>query len=155
MGTKTFISQSPNETRQWAQALARKLKPGSIICLHGDLGSGKTTFVKGLASALGINEESVHSPTFVLMNIYDGKKKIYHFDLYRLKATTDILQLGYEEFLYGQGIAVIEWADKLKELYPSEYLQITLEHGGENTRKIHALGVGEKYKKILGSRERS
>jgi len=138
------MSNNPQETIDLARKIAKHLKKGSIICLHGELGSGKTTFVKGLAQALGIQKE-VQSPTFVLMNIYEGKMKLYHVDLYRLEDIKEIERIGYEEFLFGDGLAVVEWADKLKELYPSECLTVTLHHAGEEKREVCIKAKGKKY----------
>jgi tRNA threonylcarbamoyladenosine biosynthesis protein TsaE len=92
-----FLSKSPEETRSIAEKLSKEIKPGTILCLFGDLGAGKTTFVQGLAKGLKVKKsETVQSPTFVVMNIYHGKLPIYHFDLYRLKDMQQIALLGYE-----------------------------------------------------------
>ena len=95
----------------------QKLSRGSIVCLFGELGAGKTTFVKGLASgAAGTNPVQICSPTFVYLNIYQGRQTIYHFDLYRLKNEQDFVLLGFEEFLYGDGISVIEWPERISSI---------------------------------------
>lgn len=145
MDTFKYISNSEQETGLFARKLAGLLKPGSILCLHGDLGAGKTTFTKGLAEGLKIKPEKVHSPTFTLLNIYEGKVPLYHFDLYRMDDIKEILNIGYEEFLYGDGIAVIEWADKLKELLPPEFLKIEFKHEGEDKRSIAVSAQGKTY----------
>jgi tRNA threonylcarbamoyladenosine biosynthesis protein TsaE len=145
----SLTSKSPGETTSLARVLARELRPGSIVCLHGDLGAGKTTFVKGMAASLGIDKEAVTSPTFVLMNIYEGKRSLYHFDLYRLEDPKEIQGIGYEEFFYGEGISVIEWADKLKELYPTECLKIELRHKDAHTREIFFSAAGQKHGQML------
>jgi len=129
--------------------IAKHLKPGDIVCLFGALGSGKTTLVKGLARGLKIRENMIHSPTFVLLNEYQGRVPLYHFDLYRLEQLTEILSLGYEEFFYGQGIAVVEWAEKLGRLLPTEYLKIELFHKRLNNRVIKIAGQGTHFKGIL------
>ncbi len=129
--------------------IASLLKPGDVIGLFGNLGSGKTTFVKGLAHGLKVKAAKVHSPTFVLLNIYNGRLPVYHFDLYRLDDEQAIGELGYEEFLYGDGVAVVEWAEKLKKLMPAEYLKIEFVHKGEDKRLIRMQGYGKRYKELL------
>ena len=154
-----LTSKSPQETLDLARTIAKSLKKGSIVCLHGDLGAGKTTFVKGMVKAFGFDADRVTSPTFVLMNIYEGKLPVYHFDLYRLEKPTDMLQIGYDEFLYGEGISVIEWAERLKELYPKEYLRIELRHKATQEREIILTTSGRIYedviRKVGNARERS
>lgn len=130
------LSKSPQETIKLGQNLAQRLKKGDIICLSGDLGSGKTTFVKGLAKGFKISHKRVNSPTFVLMNIYQGKIPIYHFDLYRLETVKQIEGIGCEEFFYGQGVSVIEWAEKLGTLMPERCIRIEFKHGKNNQRLI-------------------
>lgn len=144
-----YKSNSAEETLSLAKHLAKYLKPGDILCLYGDLGSGKTTFTKGLAEGLKIKKEKVHSPTFTLLNIYEGKRPLYHFDLYRMDDIKEILNIGYEEFVYGDGIAVIEWADKLKELLPEEYLKIEFKHKGDDQRSLALSAQGSGYEALL------
>lgn len=147
---KEIISQSVKQTNALGQSLGKLCRGGEILCLIGNLGSGKTTFVKGLAEGLKIKADQVHSPTFILMDHHKGKLMLYHFDLYRLEKLEEIERLGYEEFFYSDGVCVIEWADKLGMLMPLEYLEIKLEHAGEDKRKIQFRAVGEKYKAMLG-----
>ncbi len=130
-----IITNSAIETKKFAGNFAKKLKKGDILCLVGGLGAGKTTFIQGLAKGLGIKED-VSSPTFVLLNRYKGKLPLYHFDLYRLDNTDEIRNLGYEEFFYGDGITVVEWAEKLKELMPKKYIEIKFKILGKNKREI-------------------
>ncbi len=146
----TVTSHSEEETWALAKHLAGHLKAGDIVCLYGDLGSGKTTFTKGLAQGLKIKMNKVHSPTFTLMNIYEGKRPLYHFDLYRMDDIKEILNIGYEEFLFGDGIAVVEWADKLKSLLPEEFMEVRFSHAGENERTITLCPHGEQYSVLLG-----
>lgn len=133
------------ETMKVGKNLARKLSPGDIVCLTGELGSGKTTFVKGMAQGLGLKKEEVHSPTFVLMNIYEGRLSLYHFDLYRIDQIDTTTAAECEEFFYGDGISVIEWAEKLKKYFPKEFIRIGFEHKGENERMIKISVVGKRY----------
>lgn len=144
-----ITSKSPDETMKLGKKLATRLKPGSIVCLHGELGSGKTTLVKGLAEGLKLKQQKVKSPSFVLMNVYEGKLPLYHFDFYRLENLREIEEIGYEEFLYGNGISAIEWADKLQELYPKECLKIELSHASANERRLVLTPQGNGYETIL------
>ncbi len=132
------IAHSARETMTWAHQFAATLKAGDIICLHGDLGAGKTTFVKGLAEGLGLlKTEHVTSPTFVIMHRYTCRIPLYHFDCYRMKSPEDLTAVGFEEFLYsGGGVACIEWPEKAGNLIPPGSTHIYLEHQGENTRRI-------------------
>ena len=123
---KSLISKSDQETKRIAARLAKYLKAQDFLALCGDLGTGKTTFVKGLARGLGIKEEQVISPSFMLIRQYKGKLPLYHFDLYRLDYLEQVEFLGYEEYFYGEGVCCMEWANKIEELLPAEYLQINI-----------------------------
>lgn len=147
--TIEHISKSEKDTVAFGEQLAGRLKPGDIVCLFGDLGAGKTTLVKGLAKGLKIKSPAVNSPTFVLMNIYEGKLPLYHFDLYRLDQPSEISAIGYEEFLYGDGVAVVEWADKLGPLLPKEYLCVVLTHKNSTERGIKVEGIGKRYQELV------
>jgi tRNA threonylcarbamoyladenosine biosynthesis protein TsaE len=132
-----IISRSVKETLRFGHKIAQKLKKGDIICLFGQLGSGKTVLAKGIIEALGVKRDKIISPTFCLIRQYQQAKfPVYHFDLYRLRQPHDVLELGYEEYLFGSGITVIEWADRLKYLLPAKYLKITLFIRGEQKRLI-------------------
>ena len=110
-----FQTSNANESQNLGRRLGRTLLAGDIILLYGDLGAGKTTFTQGVAAGLGVdNEEYVRSPTFTLINQYQGRYPIYHIDLYRIDSYADILNLGFEELLYGEGVLIIEWAEKLE-----------------------------------------
>ncbi len=136
------VSHSEKETINLGKKLGSLLKPGDLILLCGDLGGGKTTFVKGLAEGLEVNIDFyITSPTFSLINIYEGKYTIYHIDLYRLEFI-DIQELGIGEYL-NDGIVIIEWADKLKENLKDDYLEIFFEFLDFSTRKIILTGYGE------------
>lgn len=135
---KKHITGSPQETLRLARCFAKGLKPGDIVFLEGGLGSGKTTFVQGVAKGLGIKQVPT-SPSFVLMNIYRGHMPLYHFDLYRVRQTEEIRDIGYEEFLYADGVSVIEWPERLKELAPSGYIKIDFKMLGRNKREIRII----------------
>ncbi len=143
------ISHSVQKTLSIGKAIGRRLSAGAIILLSGGLGSGKTVLAKGIAMGLGIKKEKVLSPTFVIMRVHKGRLVLYHFDLYRLQVPRDILNLGYEEYFYAEGAAVIEWPQRLKYLLPKEFLQINLSLIDSSKRCLQFKACGAKYKKIL------
>jgi len=149
MRTQKFISKSPEETIDFGKHLAGSLKEGDIVCFFGDLGSGKTTFIKGIAKGLKIVHTKVNSPTFVFMNVYQGRLPLFHFDLYRLDDIEGIISIGYDEFLYGDGVSVVEWADRLGSLMPDEYLKVDLIHKKVDERLIQLSAIGHRYQKII------
>jgi tRNA threonylcarbamoyladenosine biosynthesis protein TsaE len=143
-------SRSVSDTLKIGKRIARNLQRGDIICLFGDLGSGKTVLTKGIAEGLGINRAKVISPSFVLIREhYKGKIPLYHFDLYRLKNAQDLLALGYEEYFYNEGVAVIEWADRLGRLLPKEFLKVELSFKNSLERTLKFIPVGIRYRKLL------
>lgn len=141
-----LISTSAEETVLLGQKLAAKLKKGSIVALVGDLGSGKTIFTKGIAQGLGVkNARYVNSPTFVIIKEYKGKMPLYHFDLYRLNHYSSFDAMNYEEYFYGDGVTVIEWADKIRELLPKKYIEVKLSVIDEGKRRIEINFYSRKY----------
>jgi len=132
----SLISDSEEETMLCARSFAGQLKAGDIVFLQGDLGTGKTTFVKGLAQAFNFPVKKVNSPTFVLMNHYRAKLPVYHFDLYRLGNPKELDSLDLDEYFYGEGISVIEWPERLGEHKPKRYYLVEFKHKGENKRTI-------------------
>lgn len=130
------ISHSPEETKQIAREFAETLEEGAVVCLKGDLGAGKTHFVKGMAVALGIEEKEVHSPTFTLIHEYAGKLPLYHFDCYRLSSAREAMEIGAEEYFYGVGVSVIEWPERIKEIIPEHSIWITIESRSDSERKF-------------------
>jgi tRNA threonylcarbamoyladenosine biosynthesis protein TsaE len=125
------------------------LGPGDLIALQGDLGSGKTNFVKGLARGLGI-KASVHSPTFILMNEYrEGRLPLYHVDAYRLSGPAEAINLGLEDYLNDLGVTVIEWADRIRDVLPEELMWIEFRHLAESERGISFRALGERYERLL------
>ena len=150
-----IISRSETETMNLGARLVRCLKPGMIVCLFGVLGAGKTILVKGMADGLGISKDTVISPSFVLIREYLPARKsrssmpLYHLDLFRLNNPKDILGLGYEEYINVQGICVIEWAQRMAQLLPAEYLKIELEVKGKTRRLIKLIANGKQYRMIL------
>jgi tRNA threonylcarbamoyladenosine biosynthesis protein TsaE len=145
-----IISHSVKDTLRLGSKIAKNLKNGDIICLFGELGSGKTVLTKGIARGLGIKRNEIISPSFVLIRQYTGAKiPLYHFDLYRLEAAQDIIALGYEEYFYGAGVSVIEWADRLKHLLPEEFLKIELTLRPKTERLLKLSACGRRYRHFL------
>jgi tRNA threonylcarbamoyladenosine biosynthesis protein TsaE len=149
---RTIATHSPEETIELGARLAAELLAGDLIALIGELGAGKTMFTKGIAKGLGVGEyEYVNSPSFVVMKEYPGKKPLYHFDIYRLDEKRFCETLDYEEDFYGDGITVVEWADKVEDILPEEYLEVKISHGGKDSRKFEFVPHGEKFKRIAGN----
>lgn len=122
---------SPAETKRAGYEIGCRVKPGSIYALYGDLGVGKTVFTKGLAEGLGIKED-VNSPTFTILQIYeDGRIPLYHFDVYRIGDPEEMEEIGYEDYFFGQGVCLVEWANLIDELMPKETVSITIEKNPE------------------------
>lgn len=120
-----YKSNSYRETENIAKAFAKTLTPGDVLCFYGDLGAGKTAFTQGLAKGLGI-EEYVSSPTFTILNCYQGKMPLYHFDVYRIADPDEMYEIGYYEYVYGDGVAVIEWAELIEDILPDKRYNITI-----------------------------
>lgn len=132
-----MITNSAEETMLIAEKLAKKLKPGDMIALSGDLGSGKTTFTKGIGKGLGVKDpRHINSPTFVLIKEYKGNIPLYHLDLYRLDDPKEIESLAIEEYIYGDGVAVIEWAEKIKCILPKKHILVKFKIKGDNKREV-------------------
>lgn len=134
-----YNSNSPKETENIAKAFSKELKAGDVVCLNGDLGTGKTAFVQGLVKALGY-AEPISSPTFTIVNCYETENlPIYHFDVYRIEDPDEMYEIGYEEYVYGDGISLVEWSEKIKDILPCDRYEITIEKDykkHEDYRKI-------------------
>jgi tRNA threonylcarbamoyladenosine biosynthesis protein TsaE len=138
---KEYICSSEAETTLLGIEFGRSLPQNCIVCFFGDLGAGKTTFIKGLAQgASNFPSEQVNSPTFVYLNIYNGERTIYHFDLYRLRDADEFLSMGFEDFLFAQGICCVEWSEKIQSLLPEGLYKINMEHLGGSKRRIRIEG---------------
>jgi tRNA threonylcarbamoyladenosine biosynthesis protein TsaE len=133
----TFISNSPAETEAFGRRLAKDVGPGSVLALKGELGSGKTQFVKGLVAGLE-SKAPVTSPTFTIVHEYAGRLPVYHFDFFRLQDRQSALRLGLDDYFFDVGVSVIEWADKFPELVPAHAQWISFEMKSENERMIMA-----------------
>lgn len=140
----TVISRNPEDTFFIGRIIGKSLSAGDIVALSGDLGTGKTYLTKGIARGLGVSEQyQITSPTFTLINEYPGRLTLYHFDLYRLESFLDMINLGYEEYLFGKGVSVIEWAEKASDILPDETIFISLTYLDENRRKMVISGNDE------------
>jgi tRNA threonylcarbamoyladenosine biosynthesis protein TsaE len=134
---KSLISQSVEDTERIARELAANLAAGDCVALYGDLGAGKTQFVRGLVGGLGGKERAVSSPTFVLLNIYpSGRVPVYHLDAYRVSGPADLEAVGFAELLEQRGVVVVEWADRVQSLLPDQRIDVKIEATGENQRQI-------------------
>ena len=123
----TVETSSEKETYDLGFAIGRKAREGQVYTLVGDLGTGKTVFSKGLAAGLGI-EEPISSPTFTIIQVYEeGRLPFYHFDVYRIGDVEEMEEIGYEEYVYGRGVSLIEWADLIEEILPAHYTEIRIE----------------------------
>jgi tRNA threonylcarbamoyladenosine biosynthesis protein TsaE len=143
------VSRNSADTEMLGESVGRHLQAGDIVCLYGELGSGKTVLTKGIARGLEVTPERVvRSPSFVLMHRYQGRVPVYHADLYRLDGPADIEDVGLRECLGGDGVAVIEWADKLDALLPVERLEIAIAHRTEETRLITITPRGGRYRQL-------
>ncbi len=146
----TFISGSAERTTAAGKIIGDCLRPGDVVALIGELGSGKTCLTQGIARGLGVPEGyRITSPTFTLINEYPGRTRLYHLDVYRLAGSDDLVDMGYEEYFYGDGVAVIEWAEKVEELLPEDSLVIVLRYLDESSREIRIEGPAEKAELIF------
>ena len=137
------VSHSEDQTRDLAGKLAASFLPGNVIVLQGQLGSGKTVFVKGMAVALGLDEKLVNSPSYTFVNEYPGEKPLYHLDLYRLKDPAELREIGWDEYLGRNGLVVVEWGEKAKSLLPKKYYLIIFRIVSESEREIDITLVDE------------
>ncbi|MBQ3572548.1 MAG: tRNA (adenosine(37)-N6)-threonylcarbamoyltransferase complex ATPase subunit type 1 TsaE [Clostridia bacterium] len=127
------ITENAEQTMKLGELFAKKLKKGDVVLLKGEMGAGKTVFVKGIAKALGITDR-ITSPTYAYMNDYDGK--LYHYDCYRLCCGEDAESLGLTDYFYAEGICVIEWSENIADVLPKNTISVTIEKTGENQRRI-------------------
>ncbi len=146
--TLDFISHSESQTRRLGVRLAPFLSPGDVLALSGDLGTGKTRWVQGVCQGLGVSG-IVNSPTFTLVNEYQGEMSIYHIDLYRLANGTEAFSFGLEDYLYGDGVSLIEWAERAGEFLPENYLSVELYHLEETKRRVVLRPHGERFLQLL------
>jgi tRNA threonylcarbamoyladenosine biosynthesis protein TsaE len=143
---------SLEQTMAFGRRLGERLSAGAVVGLVGQLGAGKTNLVRAIAEGLGIaNPDVVSSPTFVLIQEYDSRLPIYHFDAYRLAGEAEFAELGAHEYFAGQGVCLIEWADKVRGVLPREYLEIRLYITGADSRRIEMQAHGARYAELISS----
>jgi ATPase, YjeE family len=147
-----LVTHSAEETAEAGYKLGTILRKGDLVCLMGGLGTGKTAFTGGIAEALGI-EGYITSPTFTIVNEYEGKIPLYHFDVYRIADSSEMFEIGFDEYINGNGIVVIEWAEMIKDILPEEYINVTIKkdfNKGMNIRIICIDFAGERFKQYEG-----
>lgn len=134
----SFVSHSPEETKKFGKKFGQSLKPGAVVALVGELGAGKTTLAKGIASGLGVlSEKEVVSPTFVLVHEYQGRCRVYHLDWYRLESIKEADRELFEECFRADAVTLIEWADRGKNILPKDHIWVELRHQDSNTRLVN------------------
>ena len=150
METSVFFveSGSSRETKSWGRRLASVLRGGELIALEGDLGVGKTCFIKGLARGLNLPEEQILSPTFTMVQEHHGRLPLYHIDLYRLEET-DLDDLGLREYLFSDAVAAVEWFERLREANELNRLTIRITYSAANSRRIEFIASGDRYEGII------
>lgn len=143
------LSRSPSETDRLGRILGLCARGGEVLALFGDLGTGKTALVRGLAAGLGASPSSVSSPTFVLLHEYHGRLPLAHADLYRIQSNTELPHLGLSDYLEGPGVVAIEWAEKAGAELPPDRLEVHLEHRTDRTRQVRFKAMGERARRLL------
>ena len=143
-----YQSENEGDTLYLGKMIGNLTETGQIILLSGDLGSGKTVLVKGLAEGLGIDKKNITSPTYNLINEYEGRFPLYHMDLYRLDRKEELIDIGFEEYLSHEGIIVIEWPEIAQELIPSDYLYIKFTTLSKNKRVLELKARGKRGKRL-------
>ena len=146
----SVVTNGEAETVALGERLGRLLRPGDFVALYGELGSGKTRFAQGVAIGAGVDPNTrVTSPTYTIMNEYQGTFPLYHFDLYRLAGDTDIVELGFEDYFYGRGICLVEWAERLVGELPDEHLKVSFSYEVNDARRVVFKWHGDRYREIL------
>jgi tRNA threonylcarbamoyladenosine biosynthesis protein TsaE len=146
---KCIYSRNAEDTLRIGQIIGECLRVGDIVALIGDLGAGKTCLTQGIARGLGVLESyAVASPTFTLINEYPGRHVLYHLDVYRLSGSRDLEDMGYEEYFYGRGVSVIEWAEKISDIIPDTAISIWITFLDENSRRIEISAPQKRLEEI-------
>jgi tRNA threonylcarbamoyladenosine biosynthesis protein TsaE len=146
--TLRFVTTTPEETRRFGSALGASLEPGAFVGLEGPLGSGKTVVVQGAARALGY-DGYVTSPSFVIVNEYEGRLSMFHVDLYRVAGAQELDDIGYREVFFGDGVALVEWSDRADEFLPSDRLEIAIRMERGDVRIFRVSALGEQAARVL------
>ena len=146
----SVVSRSAVETRNWGKKLGRLLKGGEVIGLSGELGTGKTCFARGLAEGLEVSQEAwIRSPSFTLINEYAGRVPIYHIDLYRIGSSREMEELDLREYLFSDGVSVIEWFEHLSPREVDEYLRVRFAYASSHRRRLTFTAHGRQYEEII------
>ena len=148
MDNLELITKSPEETQKLGVRIGELALPGDVFLLTGELGAGKTCLTQGIAWGLGIKEYAL-SPTFVIMRELYGRLPLYHIDLYRLDRIEESLDLGLDDYLYGKGVCVVEWADKALSILPEKHLLIKIGYLSDTDRSLRIEGLGERYEEMV------
>lgn len=150
MNSFTTLSSSEIQTRNWGKRLGKLLRGGEIVGLTGELGSGKTCFARGVAEGLDVGKEAwIRSPTFTLINEYDGRLPMYHIDLYRIGNARELEELNLREYLFSGGVSVVEWFEHLPEREVDEWLEVSFAYADGNARRLTFTAHGGQYKEII------
>ena len=152
--TLDFITHGEDQTRRLGSKLAPFLRAGDVVALTGNLGTGKTRWVQGICRGLGVTDV-VNSPTFTLVNEYQGHLPVYHIDLYRIGNANEVLSFGLEDYLYGNGVSLIEWADQAHDYMPPNYLEIELHHLEETRRRVVIRPQGNRFLTLINDYKRA
>ncbi|MCK4240298.1 MAG: tRNA (adenosine(37)-N6)-threonylcarbamoyltransferase complex ATPase subunit type 1 TsaE [Candidatus Atribacteria bacterium] len=144
----TIITKSPEDTQKLGKEISKLIKPGDLLAFYGELGAGKTCLIQGISQGLEVKDYVV-SPSFTIINEYKGKILVFHFDLFRLSNIEEILDLGYEEYFYGEGLTVIEWAEKIENLLPPDHLKIDIKFKSYYERTISLIPQGNRFRIFL------
>jgi tRNA threonylcarbamoyladenosine biosynthesis protein TsaE len=143
-------SASPEQTHTWGTVLGTLLGRGDVVALVGELGAGKTTLTQGIVRGLGVAEDYyIGSPTFTLINEYEGRVPVYHLDFYRIDCPSEAVHLGLEEYLDGDGVAIIEWADRIEALLPEEHMMVQLAYVDYRVRTLDIMSTGAHYDALV------
>ena len=146
--TYTFVAENEAATTQFGNMLAEQFCGGEVVGLIGTLGSGKTRLVQAIAAPFGVDARSVVSPTYVLLHEYPGSVPLFHYDLYRVADRDEWAELGVDEIFEGEGIVLLEWADRFRDQMPDHWLEITIEVLGEHQRSFTCIPHGQPYEKL-------
>ncbi len=130
-----YISNSEKETEEIGARFAKQLPPGSVVAMYGDLGAGKTAFVRGMAQGMGIDAH-VSSPTFTIVNEYPGERELIHFDMYRLSSSDELFDIGWEDYLNRGAVCAVEWSENVKDAFFGDEISVTIEKTGDSSRRI-------------------
>ena len=156
MATWSVVAKSSHQTMAWGRRLGKLARGGEIVGLIGELGAGKTCFVRGVAEGVGVGKNAwVRSPTFTLINEYHGRLPVYHIDLYRVANPTEIEGLNLREYLYADGMSLIEWFEYLPAAEVDEHLQLKIAHMGGSSRQLTFIAHGERYERLLQELKKS